>query len=150
MEGNLPCDRHEEQIKTLFEKSKDTNKRVDNVETKIDDMTDLKIAITKISTSMEYLIEHNEKQDTLNEKQNVTLENINVNLRELNEGQRNLNNKVDKLEKRVDDNESKHKLDIRDIDKEKKIGLLKKYGEPAVIIAAIGTILLKVIEIFKG
>lgn len=75
---------------------------------------------------------------------------INENLTELAEGQRILNKRVGKLEERVDTNETKHLIDSRDIDKEKKIGLLKKYGEPTVIIVAIGTILLKLIEIFKG
>ena len=34
MDRKLPCDKHEEQIKTLF-------KRVDGVENKIDDMTEI-------------------------------------------------------------------------------------------------------------
>lgn len=75
---------------------------------------------------------------------------VNNNLTKLNEGQVELKDRVDNIEDKVEKNENKHLLDIRDIEKEKKIGLLKKYGEPAVIIGAIGTILLKLIEIFKG
>lgn len=146
----LPCDTHTEQIKTLFEKDKSTNKRIDSMEAKVDDITDVKIAITKISTSMEYLVEHNKKQDILNEKQNETLDKINQNLNELNEGQRTLNNKVEKLERRVDENENKHKIDTRDIEKEKNINILKKWGVPFSVGIAIGTILLQAIQIFKG
>lgn len=150
MEGNLPCDKHEEQIKTLF-------KRVDGME----NMRDLLYSLDKNSALqtqlLESVVEHNNKQDIRADKQDqVTAEQqqinmkINENLTELAEGQRTLNKRVGKLEERVDTNETKHLIDSRDIDKEKKIGLLKKYGEPTVIIVAIGTILLKLIEMFKG
>lgn len=150
MEERLPCDKHEEQIKTLF-------KRVDGME----NMRDLLYSLDKNSALqtqlLESVVEHNNKQDIRADKQDqVTAEQqqinmkINENLTELAEGQRTLNKRVGKLEERVDTNETKHLIDSRDIDKEKKIGLLKKYGEPTVIIVAIGTILLKLIEIFKG
>ena len=149
MEERSPCDKHEEQIKTLF-------KRVEGVE----NMRDLLYSLDKNSALqtqlLESVVEHNKKQDAradkqeemMMEQQEINIK-INENLTELAEGQRALNKRVGKLEERVDENENKHSLDLRDIDKEKKIGLLKKYGEPAVIIGAIGTILLKFIEIFK-
>ena len=150
MEERLPCDKHEEQIKTLF-------KRVDGME----NMRNLLYSLDKNSALqtqlLESVVEHNNKQDIRADKQDqVTAEQqqinmkINENLTELAEGQRALNKRVGKLEERVDTNENKHLIDSRDIDKEKKIGLLKKYGEPTVIIVAIGTILLKLIKIFKG
>ena len=150
MEGSLPCAKHEEQIKTLF-------KRVDGME----NMRDLLYSLDKNSALqtqlLESVVEHNNKQDIRADKQDqVTAEQqqinmkINENLTELAEGQRTLNKRVGKLEERVDTNETKHLIDSRDIDKEKKIGLLKKYGEPTVIIVAIGTILLKLVEMFKG
>ncbi len=115
----LPCDTHTEQIRTLFKQDEVINRRIDNIETKVDNMTDVKIAVTKISTSMDYLIGHVERQDKLNEKQNETLDKMNQNLNELNEGQKTLNNKVEKLEKgqenlskRVDESEEKGKVDI--------------------------------------
>ena len=147
MERSLPCDKHEEQIKTLFEKDKSTNKRIDGMEVKVDDMTDMKIAITKISTSMDYLIEHNKKQDELNEKQNQTLDKINQNLNELNEGQRILNSKVEKLEKRVDENENKHSIDLRDIEKKKYTEVFFKYILPT---GGGLIILLEIIKALKG
>lgn len=150
MGENMPCAKHEEQIKTLF-------KRVDGME----NMRDLLYSLDKNSALqtqlLESVVEHNNKQDIRADKQDqVTAEQqqinmkINENLTELAEGQRTLNKRVGKLEERVDTNENKHLIDSRDIDKEKKIGLLKKYGEPTVIIIAIGTILLKLIEMFKG
>ena len=142
MDRKLPCDKHEEQIKTLF-------KRVDGMENKIDDMTEMKIAINTISMSMEHIVEHNTRQDELNSRQNETLDKINENLNELNEGQRTLNNKVEKLEKRVDENENKHFIDTRDIEKEKHINVLKKYGVPFSVGIAIGTFLLKLFEVLK-
>lgn len=147
MEEKLPCDIHTEQIKTLF-------KRVDNVENKIDDMTDMKIAINTISVSMEHIVEHNKRQDgyskrqdELNERQNRTLENINTNLNELNEGQRSLNGKVEKLEQRVDENESKHSIDLRDIEKKKYMDIFIKYILPT---GGGLIVLLELLKIWKG
>lgn len=157
MEGNLPCAKHEEQIKSLYEKSKDTNKR-------IDEMGDIRSILHSLdknyalqSQLMENVVEHNKKQDIRMDEQHEINIKVNDNLTRLADQYVALDDKVDtigseteKLAKKVDENENKHKLDIRDIDKDGKTNLLKKYGEPAVIIGAIGTILLKLLEIFKG
>ena len=140
MERGLPCEKHEEQIKTLFKR--------------VDDMDTMKETLIEVKTLMGIMVEHSKKQDLINERQNETLNNINSNLS-------NLNNKVEKLEqgqeslqKRVDDNENKHLVDIRDISKEKEISKLKQWIIPASIVGAIittiGTIVIKIIEILKG
>lgn len=150
MEGKLLCDKHEEQIKTLF-------KRVDNME----NMRDLLYSLDKNSALqtqlLESVVEHNKKQDAradkqeemMMEQQKINIK-INENLTELAEGQRTLNKRVGKLEERVDENENKHSLDLRDIDKEKNINILKRWGVPFSVGIAIGTFLLKVFEVFKG
>ena len=139
----MPCDRHEEQIKTLF-------KRVEGVESMRDFMYSLDKNMALQTQLMTNVVEHNKQQDVKMEEFQSIIVSVNNNLTKLNEGQVELKDRVDNIEDKVEKNENKHLLDIRDIEKEKKIGLLKKYGEPAVIIGAIGTILLKVIEIFKG
>src|SRR5690606_23253390 len=106
---------------------------------------------------LESVVEHNKKQDAradkqeemMMEQQKINIK-INENLTELAEGQRTLNKRVGKLEERVDENENKHSLDLRDIDKEKNINILKKWGVPFSVGIAIGTFLLKVFEVFKG
>lgn len=137
MEEKLPCDKNTEKIRTLFSKHEATNKRIDGMENKIEDITDIKLAINTISMSMEHMVESDkkrdlldEKRDQMNEMQNKTLENINQNLNELNKGQQKLNNKVDSLEQRVDDNESKHSIDLRDIEKKKYTDIFFKYIIP--------------------
>ena len=145
--------KHEEQIKTLF-------KKVYNVENKIDDMTDMKLTMNTISLTMQNIQEHNERQDAwnknmfesqskLNERQNNTLDRINENLNKLNAGQTNLEGQVTELKQRVDENEVKHSVDLRDIEKMKNIDVLKKYGIPFGVGITIGTFLLEVIKVFK-
>lgn len=150
MERSLPCEKHEEQIKTLF-------KRVDDM----DNMRDLLYSLDKNSALqtqlLESVVEHNKKQDAradkqeemMIEQQKINIK-INENLTELAEGQRTLNKRVGKLEERVSENENKHSLDLRDIDKEKNINILKKWGVPFSVGIAIGTFLLKLYEILNG
>lgn len=133
-------ERHDEKITTLFKRT--------------DTMDWMRDTLTKLTTLMEITIEDNKKRDAenkvINERQNQTLDSINSNLS-------NLNGKVEKLEKgqesltkRVDENESKHTIDTRNIDKEKKENLLKKWGVPFSVGIAIGTVLLQAIQILKG
>ena len=113
MEAQLA--KHTEQIKTLFEKDKENVSEIKNINHKLDDLTDIKIAIEAISISMKHITQHNERQDKISEKQNETLARMNENLSELNEGQRTLNQRVGQLETRVDENEDLHQLDRREI-----------------------------------
>lgn len=147
---NTPCTKHEEQIRTLYEKDKTVNKRVDSMESKISDMTDMKLAINTISISMEHIVEHNKRQDVLNGRQNATLENINQNLNELNEGQRrlnegqvNLDNKVAQLEERVETSEGRQLIHTGQLTRD----FILKFAIPAGIV---GTVLIKLIEIING
>ena len=146
-EERTPCEKHAEQIKTLF-------KRADNMES----MRDLLYSLDKNSALqtqlLESVVEHNNKQDTRADKQDRMMEDqqqinvkINENLTELAEGQRTLNKRVGKLENRVDENDDKHNVDLRDIEKKKYIDIVFKYMVPA---SGISIILLKLLEMWKG
>lgn len=143
MGENLPCARHEEQIKTLF-------KRVEGVESMKDFMYNLDKNMALQTQLMANVVEHNKQQDIkMEEFQNVIVS-VNSNLTKLNEGQVELKDRVDTIEKKVENNENKHLVDMRDIDKEKNINILKKWGVPFSVGIAIGTFLLKFFEIWKG
>lgn len=140
MERSLPCERHEEQIKTLF-------KRVDSME----NMRDLLYSLDKNSALqtqlLESVVEHNKKQDArMDEQQQINVK-INENLTELAEGQRTLNKRVGKLEERVDSNEDKHNIDLRDIEKKKYTEIFFKYILPT---GGGLIILLELIKVLKG
>ena len=108
MEERLPCERHDEQIKILFQKLE-----------KVEDDRTLMFNLDKnmaIQTQMlQEMISQNEKRDKAYNEQHKTIIKINTNLTELNEGQKALNRRVGKLEERVEKNEEKHKVDTRDI-----------------------------------
>ena len=146
-EERTPCEKHAEQIKTLF-------KRADDMES----MRDLLYSLDKNSALqtqlLESVVEHNNKQDTRADKQDQMMEEqqqinikINENLTELAEGQRTLNKRVGKLEDRVDENDDKHNVDLRDIEKKKYMDIVFKYMIPA---SGISIILLKLLEMWKG
>lgn len=150
MERGLPCDKHGEQIKTLF-------KRVDDMERLRDTLHSLDKNSVLQTQLLENVVEHNKKQDARADKQDKMMVEqqqinmkINENLTELAEGQRTLNKRVGKLEERVDDNEDKHSIDLRDLKKQKNIDILKKYGVPFGIGIGIGTFLLELLKIWKG
>ena len=160
MEEKLPCPKHEEQIKTLFEKDKATNRR-------IDDMGDLREVIHNLDKNMalqtqmmQHMAERNDRQDRRMDDQDNRMEEmikVNTHLAELSESQRisdlrnaQMDTDLKDLKLEVIDNRAKYLIDTRDIAKEKEVNKLKKWGEPVVIISAIGVILLKIIEFFKG
>ena len=156
MENKLPCDRHEEQIKTLFKKDESMEKRVEKIESDKDFIYSLDKNMAIQTQVLKEISEHNKRQDVRMDKQDKTMDeqhqvivSINENLTELTKGQRALNNRVGKLEDKVDENENKHNIDLRDIEKTKNIDILKKYGIPFGVGIAIGTFLLEVIKIFK-
>lgn len=134
------------------------DKRIDTMQEKYETMNDLNTAISVMSLTLDHIVEHNERQDKLQENQSETMasqmktmENINQNLNELNQGQRHLNSKVAQLEERVDESEKKSMVDLRDVEKEKQTGILKKYGAPVGIGVGLGTTLaLIVLEVLKA
>lgn len=157
MEERLECDKHGEQIKTLFKQGEVLDKRMEKLECDKVLMYSLDKNIALITQSISDINEYNKKQDMRMDEQHEINVKVSDNLTRLAEQYITLDNKVDmisnkteSLTKKVDENESKHNIDLRDINKDGKINLLKKYGEPAVIIGAIVTILAKLIEVFKG
>lgn len=158
MGENLPCIKHTEQIKTLFNQDEFANKRIDGMEGKIDDMTDMKLTMNTIALTMKNIQDHNvrqdawnkdmfEKQSNLNERQNNTLDRINENLNKLNAGQDKLEGQVTELKQRVDENESKHSVDLRDLEKKKYTDIFIKYVLPT---GGGLIILMELIRIWKG
>ncbi len=146
MENKLPCDRHEEQIKTLFKKDESMEKRIEKLEDDREFMHSLDKTMTLQTKMLEDISAHNKKQDIkLDEMQQINLK-INENLTELAEGERTLNKRVGKLEERVDENEEKHTIDIRPINKKKYEDVLYKI----IIPGGIGIIfVLELIKYFK-
>lgn len=140
MEDRLPCDKHEEQIKTLFKR--------------VDEMDDFKKILHNLDKNyavqtqmMKEMTEHNRKQDVRLDEQHEINMNINTNLTELAEGQRALNQRVGKLEDRVNENEEKHSIDTRDIQKKGYTDILYKYALP---IGVGGVLILEIVKTIKG
>lgn len=138
MEDKFPCQRHDEQIKTLFKKVDAT----DNLSSVIHNLDKNMAVQTKM---MEHVVEHNAKQD-------IIMEQISSNLTELNNGYKTLSKEVSEVKgeikdvsKRVDENEEKHNIDTRDIDKDRYIKKIYKIMTPI----GIGAILAFAIELFK-
>lgn len=123
-------------------------KRLDKVESKIDDMSTISTAISVMSLSLEHIVEHNHRQDDLMRSQSKTLGNINENLNRLNEGQTNLEKKVENLETRVDHNDELHTIDLRNINKIKEETYLKQYAGPVAAGVAIGGVLIQLLNVF--
>ena len=153
MENKLPCDRHEEQIKTLFKKDESMEKRVEKIESDKDFIYSLDKNMAIQTQVLKEISEHNKRQDARMDKQDKTMDeqhqvivSINENLTELTEGQRTLNNRVGKLEDKVDENEDVHMIDTRKIEKKKYEDVLYKFVVPAGIISIV---VLEIIKYFK-
>ena len=153
MENKLPCDRHEEQIKTLFKKDESMEKRVEKIESDKDFIYSLDKNMAIQTEMLKSIVEHNNKQDLRMDKQDKRLDeqhevivNINENLTELTEGQRTLNNRVGKLEDKVDENEDVHMIDTRKIEKKKYEDILYKIVLPAGIVSVIVMEIIKLIK----
>ncbi len=143
----LPCDTHTEQIKTLF-------KRVDEMDIIQRTLHSLDKSYALQSQLLQNIVEHNKKQDErmdrqneINIKQNETLSNINANLSILNAKVEKLKQRQADLAKRVDENENKHNIDLRDIEKKKFTDMLIKYGLP---ISGGLVVLWEILKIIKG
>ena len=131
-------------------------KRVEKLENEKDFIYSLDKNMAVQTEMLKSIVEHNNKQDLRMDKQDERLDeqhqvivSINENLTELTEGQRALNNRVGKLEDRVEENDTKHTLDLRDINKEKNKNILAKYAAPFSVGLAVGTLILEIIKIFK-
>ena len=153
MENKLPCDRHEEQIKTLFKKDESMEKRVEKIESDKDFIYSLDKNMAIQTEMLKSIVEHNNKQDLRMDKQDKRLDeqhevivNINENLTELTEGQRTLNNRVGKLEDKVDENEDVYMIDTRKIEKKKYEDILYKIVLPAGIVSVIVMEIIKLIK----
>lgn len=154
MEKKLPCDRHEEQIKSL-------NKRVD-------DMDDIRGVLHSLDKSyvlqsqiLKEMSERNDRQDKRMDEQDIrmgeyqdVMVKVSTNLTELAEGQRLLNkshkelgNEVSELKVKVDESEEKSIIDLRDIEKMKYTDILFRYALPA---GGAIIILLELLRIWKG
>ena len=156
MENKLPCDRHEEQIKTLFKKDENMEKRIEKIENDRGLMCSLDKNMTLQTQMIKEIREHNLRQDARMDKQDKRLDeqhqvivSINENLTELTEGQRTLNNRVGKLEDRVEENDLKHKIDLRDIENEKNTSILKQWAAPFGIGMGVAMLILEIIKILQ-
>lgn len=155
------------------------DKKINIMEEKYEQMNDLNTAISVMSLTLDHIVEHNTRQDKQREtdlsalatQQEInskgmlsiteTLENVNKNLTQLTQGQEHLNkkmgslnSKVELLEDRVEQSEKKTMIDLRDLEKEEKMGVLRKYGMPIGIGVGVGTtlamIILEIIKAFNG
>ena len=157
MEERLPCDTHREQIKTLYEKDLTTNKRIDGMGNLLEVVHNLDKNMALQTQMMLHMVERNDRQDKRMDDNDNIMVKVNENLTELAEGQKylNLGNKQRDsefiiLKNKIDQNEDKHSIDVRDLDKERFKSILKKWGEPMAVISALGILLMKFIEIIKG
>lgn len=132
-------------IQILIGESRQSDKRINKLESKLDDVSTISTAISVMSLSLEHIVEHNHRQDDMMRNQNKTLENMNENLNRLNQGQNSLEQKVEKLEVRVDNNETLNTVDLRGINKDKQESYLKKYAGPITLGIAIGGILVQIV-----
>lgn len=138
MDSGSPCQRHDEQIKTL-------TKKVDSME----NVTMLMYSLDKnmaVQTSMlEHIVEHNVKQDLRmdkqedrSDKQDAIMGKMSISLTELNDELKGVKSDVDIVKDVQSDNEMKHNVDLRDIEKGKYVDYIVKYtlplGGAAVII----------------
>ena len=136
-------------LQVLTNDVRQDDKRLNKLETKMDDMSTISTAISVMSLSLEHIVEHNHRQDDMMRNQNKTLENMNENLSRLNQGQTNLEKKVEKLEVRVDNNETLNTVDLRGINKHKQEDYLKKYAGPIAVGVAIGALIVQIISVLK-
>lgn len=137
MDSDTPCQRHDEQIKTLFKRADD----VENIKTVMHSL-DKNMAVQ--TQMLSHIIEHNIKQDSRMdnqenraEKQDAVMVQMSTSLTELNDEVRGVKGDVENIKLVQNNNEIKHNIDLRDIDKEKYIDWLVKYTLPtggAVII----------------
>lgn len=130
MNQNLPCEKHEAQIKMLL-------KKVDDMDSIKEFIHNLDKNIALQTQLLQSVVEHNKKQDKRMDEQQEIIIKINSNLTKLYEGQKTLNNRVERLEVKVEKNEEKNNIDIRDVQRKQYIDFLYKYFFPIGFMATI-------------
>jgi len=134
------------EVKTLF-------KRLDDMKDLRDSIHSLDKNYTVQTELLKNIVEHNKRQDErmdsqeqrIREQQEVIVK-INTNLTELNEGQKTLNKRVGKLENKVNENDDLHKVDTRQIEKNKYTAVIMKIAVPSGVAIIL---LLELINFFK-
>lgn len=137
-------------IRVLIRDISKGDARLEKLEDRFEDLSNMSTAISVMSVSLEHIVEHNHKQDQMMRSQNETLSRINDNLSKLNQGQVILDEKVENLERRVNDNEDLNKIDLRAIRKESQTGILKKYALPVGLGATVAAIVIEIIQYLKN
>lgn len=164
MGENMPCAKHEEQIKTLYEKDKATNKRIDDIDDIKSTLHSLDKSYALQSQLLQQMSERNDRQDKrmddqdirMNEYQDVMVK-VSANLTELSEGQRILNQSNKDLGGKVE-NLSEEIKDVRNIQEISERKYLINTGElfrdfvlkVAIPLGFGGAILIQIIKIWKG
>lgn len=164
MGENMPCSKHEEQIRTLFEKDKATNKRIDDVGSLTDIVYNLDKNMALQTQMMGQMVERNDRQDKraddqdtrMSEYQGVMVK-VSANLTELAEGQRILNKSNKDLGGKVEilSEEIKDVRQIQEISEKKYLihtgELLRDFIlKVAIPLGISGAILIQVVKILKG
>lgn len=160
----MPCAKHEEQIKTLYEKDKATNKRIDDIDDIKSTLHSLDKSYALQSQLLQQMSERNDRQDKrmddqdirMNEYQDVMVK-VSANLTELSEGQRILNQSNKDLGGKVE-NLSEEIKDVRNIQEISERKYLINTGElfrdfvlkVAIPLGFGGAILIQIIKIWKG
>ncbi|HHX67335.1 MAG TPA: hypothetical protein GX708_04675 [Gallicola sp.] len=140
MEERLPCDKHEEQIKTLFKQDEVLEEKVKEADNLKEVMYNLDKNMALQTQLLENVVAHNDRQDARMDEQQKTIVKINENLTELTEGQRILNKRVGKLEDQVEKAKHKGKVDIVDT--------FAKYI-PYLILVGTGYLILNITKFIK-
>ena len=149
MESRVLCNKHEEQIKTLFKRNESMEKRIEKIENDRDFMHNLDKSMALQTQLIESINAKMDEQHEINIK-------VNENLTKLSEQYNALNVKVDKigndqkkLAKKVEENEDKHSVDLRDVDRERNEDILAKYGAHFGVGIAIGMLILEIIKVLR-
>ncbi len=140
MERGSPCDKHEEQIKTLFKQDEVLEEKVKEADNLKEVMYSLDKNMALQTQLLENVVAHNDRQDARMDEQQKTIVKINENLTELTEGQRVLNKRVGKLENQVEKGKNKGKVDI--------IDTFVKYI-PYLILVGAGYLILNITKFIK-
>ena len=135
--------KHEEQIRILFEKNEKLDCRIDN-------LSEMKDTLIEMRILMGVMVEHSKKQDDINEKQNHTLINMNNSLISMNNTILSVDNRVQTLELRASENERKHMIDTRDLQRERYKTIIQKYGIPIGIVSAVALLISELAKAYKN
>jgi uncharacterized coiled-coil protein SlyX len=149
MDTKIALERHEEQVKTLFKRTESMEKKIEKIENDRDFIHNLDKSMALQTQLIQSINAKMDEQHEINIK-------VNENLTKLSEQYNALNVKVDKigndqkkLAKKVEENEDKHNIDLRDVDRERNKGILVKYGAPFGVGIAIGMLILEIVKVLR-